>query len=141
MKFGLMSKFFPKEFCFLIFLLFFYSSAWGMKNICDGKKIKFKSHADQLIQKIEEVEFCARPAPKFRDKVFSNLKYRSNRLKTCVQMVKQENLGFDCSREYRKTLKADGGENCVEQFNVMKNSFKTFEPLFSSYQNCLKNKD
>ena len=136
-----MSKIFPKEFCFLIFLLFFYSSAWGMKNSCDGKKIKFHSHADQLIQEIEEVEFCARPAPKFRDKVFSNLKYRSNRLKTCIQMVKQENLGFDCSREFRKTIKADGGENCVTQFDIMKNSFKTFETLFSGYQNCLKNKD
>ena len=56
-------------------------------------------------------------------------------------MVKQENLGFDCSREFRKTVKADGGENCVTQFDVMKNSFKTFETLFSGYQNCLKNKD
>ena len=136
-----MSKIFLKEFCFLIFLLFFYSSAWGMKNSCDGKKIKFHSYADQIIQEIAEVELCARPAPKFRDKVFSNLKYRANRLKTCVQMVKQENLGFDCSREFRKTVKADGGENCVTQFDVMKNSFKTFETLFSGYQNCLKNKD
>tara|TARA_Y100001960_G_scaffold11025_1_gene10484 strand:- start:261 stop:671 length:411 start_codon:yes stop_codon:yes gene_type:complete len=136
-----MSKNFPKEFCFLIFLFLFYSSAWGMKNSCEVKKFKFHSHADQLIQEIEKVELCARPAPKFRDKVFSNLKYRSNRLKTCVQMVKQENLGFDCSREFRKTVKADGGENCVTKFNVMKNSFKTFETLFSGYQNCLKNKD
>ena len=136
-----MNKIFPKEFCFLIFLPFFYSSAWAMKSSCDVQKIKFNNYADQLIQEIEEVEFCARPAPKFRDKVFSNLKYRSNRLKTCVQMVKQENLGFDCSREFRKTIKADGGENCMTQFDVMKKSFKTFEILFSSYQDCLKNKD
>ena len=136
-----MSKIFPKEFCFLIFLPFFYSSTWAMESSCDVKKIKFQNYADQLIQEIEEVEFCARPAPKFRDKVFSNLKYRSNRLKTCVKMVKQNNLGFDCSREFRKTIKADGGENCVTQFNVMKNSFKTFETLFSGYQNCIKNKD
>ena len=109
-----------------------------MKSNCDVKKIKFHNHADQLIQEIEEVELCARPAAKYRDKVFSNLKYRSNRLKTCVQMVKQENLGFDCSREFRKTIKADGGENCVKQFDVMKNSFKAFETLFLGYQNCLR---
>ena len=112
-----------------------------MNSSCDDKKNKFNNHADKLIEEIEEVEFCARPAPKFRDKVFSNLKYRSNRLKTCVQMVKQENLGFDCSREFRKTIKADGGENCATQFDVMKKSFKTFEILFSGYQDCLKNKD
>ena len=136
-----MNKIIPKNFWFLFSLLLSYSSVSAMESSCHGKKITFHNHADQLIQEIEEVEFCARPAPKFRDKVFSNLKYRSNRLKTCVQMVKQENLGFDCSREFRKTVKADGGENCVTKFNVMKNSFKTFETLFSGYQNCLKNKD
>ena len=139
-----MNKIIPKEICFLSFLIFpllFYSSPWAMKSNCNDKKKKFHHHADQLIKEIKEVELCARPAAKFRDKVFSNLKYRSNRLKTCVQMVKQENLGFNCSREFRKTIKADGGENCVKQFDIMKNSFKTFETLFPGYQNCLKNKD
>ena len=100
-----MNKIVPKEFCFLIFLLFFYSSAWGMKSSCDGKKIKFHSHADQLIQDIEKVEFCARPAPKFRDKVFSNLKYRANRLKTCVQMVNKKIWGSIAPENLEKLLR------------------------------------
>ena len=93
---------------------------------------------DQLIQEIHDVELCARPAAEYRDKVFSNLKYRANRLKTCVQMIKQGELGFDCSREFKKTVKANGGENCFKKLEVMKKSFKNFETLFSGYQSCLK---
>ena len=139
-----MNTIIPEIFFYLflqILALLFYSPAWAVKSNCDNKKIKLHKKADQLIQRIEEVEFCARPAAKFRDKVFSNLKYRSNRLKTCVQMVKQENLGFDCSREFRKTMKADGGENCAKQIQVMENLFKKFEILLPGYEDCLKIKD
>jgi len=118
---------------------FLYSPAWAIKENCEGLIVKYHKHTDQLIQEIESVEFCARPAASFRDKVFSNLKYRANRLKTCVQMVKQGELGFDCSREFKKTVKADGGEKCVNKFDVMKKSFKGFETLLQAYQTCLEN--
>jgi len=55
-------------------------------------------------------------------------------------MAKQGKLGFDCSREFKKTVKANGGENCFEKLEVMKKSFKNFETLFSDYQSCLENK-
>ena len=128
------------NFCifFLPIILLFSSPAWANQIICDDIKIKFNNHADQLIQEIDDVELCARPAAEYRDKVFSNLKYRANRLKTCVQMVKQGELGFDCSREFKKTVKANGGENCFKKLEVMKKSFKNFETLFSGYQSCLK---
>ena len=125
---------------FLPIMLLFSSPACANKIICDDIKIKFNTHADHLIQKIDDVELCARPAAEYRDKVFSNLKYRANRLKTCVQMVKQGELGFDCSREFKKTVKANGGENCFKKLEVMKKSFKNFEILFSDYQICLENK-
>ena len=131
-----------KNFCIFFFpiILFFSSPAWANKNICGDIKIKFNDHTDQLIQEIDDVELCARPAAKYRDKVFSNLKYRANRLKTCVQMAKQGKSGFDCSRELKKTVKANGGENCFEKLEVMKKSFKNFETLFSDYQRCLEKK-
>ena len=122
----------------MIFLLF--SPAWAINRGCEEFKIKFYNYSDQVIQKIEAVEICARPAAQFRDKVFSNLKYRANRLKTCVKMVKHGELGFDCSREFRKTVKADGGENCIKKFKVMEKSFKIFQALFHEYQSCLPGK-
>ena len=125
---------------FLPLILIFSSPACANNIICDDIKIKFNNHADQLIQKIDDVELCARPAAEYRDKVFSNLKYRANRLKTCVQMLKQEELGFDCSREFKKTVKANGGENCFKKLEIMKKIFKNFESLFLGYQSCLKNK-
>ena len=124
----------------LTVLPFFFSPAWAMNRSCEELKIKFHNHSAQVIQKIEAVEFCARPAAQFRGKVFSNLKYRANRLRTCVKMVKHGELGFDCSREFRKTVKADGGENCAEQLEVMGDSFKNFEALFQEYQTCLSGK-
>ena len=129
-----------KNFCifFLPIILLFSSPAWANQIICDDIKIKFNNHADQLIQEIDDVELCARPAAEYRDKVFSNLKYRANRLKTCVQMIKQGEVGCDCSREFKKTVKANGGENCFKKLEVMKKSFKNFETLFSGYQSCLK---
>jgi len=131
-----------KNFCifFLPIILLFSSPAWANQNICGDIKIKFNDHTKQLIQEIDAVELCARPAAEYRDKVFSNLKYRANRLKTCVKMVKQGKLGFDCSREFKKTVKANGGENCFGKLKVMKKSFKNFETLFSDYQSCLENK-
>jgi len=129
----------PKLILFLIIICFPYSS-WAMKSNCGHLKAKFNEHANKLIKKIERVEFCARPAENYRGKVFSNLKYRANRLKTCVKMVTQGKLGFNCSREFRKTLKADGGENCSKKFEVMKKSYQKYEVIFSSFQPCLKNK-
>ena len=125
---------------FLVTIPLFSSPTWANKSICGDIKIKFNNHADQLIHEIDDIELCARPAAEYRDKVFSNLKYRANRLKTCVQMVKQGKLGFDCSREFKKTVKANGGENCVKKLRIMKKSFKNFEALFSGYQSCLENK-
>ena len=131
-----------KNFCifFLGTIPLFSSPTWANKSICSDIKIKFNNHADQLIHEIDDIELCARPAAEYRDKVFSNLKYRANRLKTCVQMVKQGKLGFNCSREFKKTVKANGGENCVKKLKIMKKSFKNFEALFSGYQSCLENK-
>ena len=131
-----------KKICifFLATIPLFSSPTWANKSICGDIKIKFNNHADQLIHEIDDIELCARPAAEYRDKVFSNLKYRANRLKTCVQMVKQGKLGFDCSREFKKTVKANGGENCAKKLTIMKKSFKNFEALFSGYQSCLENK-
>ena len=129
-----------KFFSYSILTFIFTFDAWATKNDCEEIKIIFYSQADRLIQEIEEVELCAKPAEGFRDKVFSNLKYRANRLKTCVQMVKQGKLGFDCSREFRKTMKADGGESCTSEFGFMKKSFKNFETIFSNYRHCFKSK-
>ena len=84
-----------KKICifFLATIPLFSSPTWANKSICGDIKIKFNNHADQLIHEIDDIELCARPAAEYRDKVFSNLKYRANRLKTCVQMVKQGKLG------------------------------------------------
>jgi hypothetical protein len=132
----------PKKFYFLFFLyivLIFHPTVWAEESGCSDIKREFYNHADQLTQEIEVVEHCARPAETYRDKVYSNLKYRTNRLKTCIQMVKQGDFNFDCSREFRKTIKANGGENCTHKIKVMKVSFVAFEALFSSYQRCSKN--
>ena len=122
----------------MIFNFSFPFVGWAEKNNCEEIKIIFYNQANQLVQELEAVEACAHPAKGFRDKVFSNLKYRANRLKTCIEMVKQGNFGFDCSREFRKTMKADGGENCISEFERMKKSFKNFETLFSNYRYCFK---
>ena len=122
----------------LILTCFFPCVAWATKINCKEFEIKYYGQADRLMQEIEVVELCARPAEGFRDKVFSNLKYRANRLNTCVQMVKQGKLGFDCSREFRKTMKADGGENCAKELERMRKSFKKFETLFSRFKPCLE---
>ena len=53
-------------------------------------------------------------------------------------MVKQGNLNFDCSREFRKIIRANGGENCTQKIEVMKISFITFAALFLSQQILLK---
>ena len=109
-----------KKICifFLPIILLFSSPAWANQIICDDIKIKFNNHADQLIQEIHDVELCARPAAEYRDKVFSNLKYRANRLKTCVQMVKQGKLGFDCSRELKKRLRRMEGKTVLKNLRL-----------------------
>jgi hypothetical protein len=53
-------------------------------------------------------------------------------------MVKQGYLNFDCSREFRKIIRANGGENCTQKIEVMKISFIAFVALFSRHQNLSK---
>ena len=101
-------------------------------------KEKLKKHANKLIQKIERVEFYARPAEDCRDKIFSNFKYRANRLKTCVKMVTQGKFWSDCSRGLRKTNKAYGGKNCVKEFEGVKKSYQKYKVVFFEFSTLSK---
>ena len=90
-----------------------------------------------MIDLIDSIETCSQPVESFRDKVFSSLKYRSNRLKKCVKMVQEGNFRFDCSREFRKTLRSQGDEKCVSQLNEIKIDFKYFLDLSLEHKTCL----
>ena len=87
-----------------------------------------------LIYLIKLLEDCAKPVPPYLDKVYSNLKYRSNRLRECIRMVKNGNYGFDCNRELRKTHlsynKVSYNSECKTE---MKDVLKAFNEFSYNY--------
>ena len=86
-----------------------------------------------LIHLIKLLEDCAKPASPYLNKVYSNLKYRSNRLRECIRMVKNGNYGFDCNRELRKThLSYNNVSYNSECKNEMRDVLKAFND-FSYY--------
>ena len=113
------------------------SILFGREDYCSQVKYSINQIASPLFDLIESVEICSVPAELFRDKVFSNLKYRSSRLKKCVRMIQSGNFGFDCSRELRKTLRSQGGNNCESELENMNVGFKYFLELSSKYKTCL----
>ena len=113
------------------------SILFGREDYCSEVKYSINQIASRLFDLIDSVEICSVPAESFRDKVFSNLKYRSSRLKKCVRMVQSGNFGFDCSRELRKTLRSQGGDNCGSELEDMNVGFKYFLELSLKYKTCL----
>ena len=122
---------------FLISGLLNASVVFGREGTCSKVKHSIKKRTIRLLDLIDSVESCSEPAQSFRDKVFSNLKYRSGRLKKCIKMVQEGKFGFDCSRELRKTLRSQGGEKCADQLESMKSDFKSFLDLSLEYKACL----
>ena len=122
---------------FSICVLIKTNYVFGGEDHCPAIKNSINEQADRLIDLIDSIETCSQPYESFRDKVFSSLKYRSNRLKKCVDMVQEGNFGFDCSRELRKTLRSQGDKNCVSQLNEIKIDFKYFLDLSLEYKTCL----
>ena len=128
---------------FSIFLIFSISCllnpgiAFGQEHQCSNIKHFLDQNSSKLFNLIDSVENCSKPAESYRNKVFSNLRYRVNRLKTCIKMVKKGKFGFDCSRELRKTLRSQGDKNCVSQLNEIKIDFKYFLDLSLEYKTCL----
>ena len=53
-------------------------------------------------------------------------------------MVKKGKFGFDCSREFRKTLRSQGVEKCGNEFENIKVVFKYFLVHSFDYKTCLK---
>ena len=111
---------------------------YGQQKNCQKIKRYLLGKTHKLIERVEILESCALPAEGFRDKVFSNLKYRANRLKICIRMVQEQNMGFNCSREFKKTLKAQGGESCENEIKLVVKFFKPFESLYLEYLSCIE---
>jgi hypothetical protein len=103
---------------------------------CDVDNSKFNSKSNILIQKIQILEDCAEPVSPFLDKVYSNIKYRANRLKVCVGLVKDGNNGFDCTRELRKMRRSRNKDECPGEFDLVEKSFKEFEKLIQKRKSC-----
>ncbi len=104
---------------------------------CDVYKSKFNNESIILIQKIQKLEDCAEPVSPFLDKVYSNIKYRANRLKVCINLVKDGNNRFDCTRELRKMRRSRNENECPEEFELVEKSFKEFEKLIQKGESCL----
>ena len=122
---------------FSIYGLITASYVFGDEDHCSKVKHSIQEKTTRLIDLIDSIETCSQPVESFRDKVFSSLKYRSNRLKKCVKMVQEGNFGFDCSRELRKTLRSQGSKNCVSQLDELEIDFKYFLDLSLEHKTCL----
>jgi hypothetical protein len=103
---------------------------------CDVDKNKFNSESINLIQKIQNLEDCAEPVSSFLDKVYSNMKYRANRLKVCIGLVTDGNNGFDCTREIRKMRRSRNKNECGREFEMVEKNFKEFESAIQDLQSC-----
>ena len=129
---------------FFIFLIFSISCllnpsiAFGQEHQCSNIKHFLDQRANKLFKLIDSVENCSKPVESYRDKVFSNLRYRIGRLKTCINMVKKGKFGFDCSREFRKTLRSQDVEKCGNELESIKVVFKNFLVHSFEYKTCLK---
>ena len=127
-----------------IFLIFSISCllnpsiAFGQEHQCSNIKHFLDQRANKLFKLIDSVENCSKPVESYRNKVFSNLRYRIGRLKTCIKMVKKGKFGFDCSREFRKTLRSQDVKKCRNELNNMKVVFKYFLVHSLEYKTCLK---
>jgi hypothetical protein len=97
------------------------------QNSCEDIKQSLHKSATETLSLIDSIKKCSKPSESYRNKVFSNLRYRNDRLKICVIMVYEGKFGFDCSREFRKTLRANGGENCENELHKIKIIFNKFE--------------
>jgi len=89
-----------------------------------------------LIEKIQKLENCAKPISPFLDKVYSNIKYRANRLKICVGLIRNGNYGFNCNREFRKMKWSHENEECANEFKSVENHFNEFNILFQDARTC-----
>jgi hypothetical protein len=112
--------------------------AFGQEHQCSNIKNFLNQRASKLLKLIDSVENCSKPAESYRNKVFSNLSYRTSRLKTCIKMVQKGKFGFDCSRELRKTLRSQGVKNCANEFENIKIVFKFFSVHSLEYKACLE---
>ena len=106
---------------------------------CNKAKISLTDDANLLIKKIQKLEVCAKPVSPYLDKVYSNIKYRANRLKICINLVKKEDFGFDCSREFRKMKWSRKNNECLKEFKSVENFFKTFKTSIRFNQECKLN--
>ena len=129
---------------FSIFLIFSISCllnpsiAFGQEHQCSNIKHFLDQRANKLFKLIDSVENCSKPVERYRHKVVSNLRYRIGRLKTCIKMVEKGKFGFDCSREFRKTLRSQDVKKCRNELNNMKVVFKYFLVHSLEYKTCLK---
>ena len=129
---------------FSIFLIFSISCllnpsiAFEQEHQCSNIKHFLDQRANKLFKLIDSVENYSKPVVSYRNKVFSNLRYRIGRLKICIKMVKKGKFGFDCSREFRKTLRSQDVKKCRNELNNMKVVFKYFLVHSLEYKTCLK---
>ena len=112
--------------------------AFEQEHQCSNIKNFLDQRASKLLKLIDSVENCSKPAESYRNKVFSNLSYRTSRLKTCIKMVQNGKFGFDCSREFRKTLRSQGVKNCINELENIKIVFKYFSVHSLKYKVCLE---
>jgi hypothetical protein len=108
----------------------------SVTDSCDVDKSKLNNETIILIQKIQKLEDCGEPVSPFLDKVYSNMKYRANRLKVCVGLVKDGNNGFDCSRELRKMRRSRIENECMGEFEMVEINFKEFEKKTQELKSC-----
>ena len=92
-----------------------------------------------LIARIQILENCANPVSPYLDKIYSNLKYRSNRLKKCIEMAKIGDLRFDCHREFRKTYRSHE-DQCKKEMESVKSVFKEFQKEIANKNSQIKRK-
>ena len=53
-------------------------------------------------------------------------------------MIQKGEFGFDCSREFRKTLRSQDVEKCKNELKSIKKVFKYFSVLSLEYKTCLE---
>jgi hypothetical protein len=117
----------------VLFILFFM---FNTTEECNLIQDQFNNKSNELIKKLQTLEDCAKPVSPFLDKVYSNIKYRANRLKVCVGLVKNGNNGFDCSRELRKMRRSHKEDECAGEFELVEKYFKEFEKLIQKRKSC-----
>jgi len=98
-------------------------NAYG-KNNCSKLELALKNKGTEVLEKIESLKKCAKPAAKYR-------------LKACIQRKQEGSKGFNCSSELIEIIESKKRKNCSMKFDKISFLFKQLEGLTKGYEVCL----